>query len=313
MKWKKIMTHRLFSTLALFVLMGPAMGCQQDEGVDFVARDGGITPLNFPGSGGSGQTSDAGGARDLAQGPDVDGVAGVDGGGGVAGLETGSGGATGTGGAPGTGGATDTGGAPGTGGMMGTGGMVGTGGTVPPAPPGLAEAIIVTDHWIPAGWYGDQASMDQFLDAARSPIVLTRMATDGPCANRMPGAVGECIKITFRPLNGMAPSQAVGIYLLAVTMNKKPDWTQGVVVPPGANQISALVAGAEGGEAVKFNFGHAPVDSFASAVSPSLTRSWQPISRSLVGATYDRIVSPFGWSSKSATNLTFYFDDVRIQ
>jgi hypothetical protein len=142
---------------------------------------------------------------------------------------------------------------------------------------------------------------------------MVRGANDGPCAARVPGAVGQCVKMTFRPIMSEIPSTApVGVKLVPLDSKFQPDWTQGLPVPPGANGISALVAGAVGGEAVGFTFGHG-ADSFAATQFPALTRSWQPINISLVGVTYNRIISPFGWSSTSPTAITFYFDNIQIK
>jgi hypothetical protein len=301
------MTFRLVNRRTIFVLLTSAIlggGCQKNEGTDqTVGATGGTTPISIGGSGG-----DAAGGGD-ADGDVVDAPA-------DAVVTPDSGGAIATGGVVGSGGAMGSGGmAMGTGGAIGTGGAPGTGGAVvlPPGP-GLAQAIAVTDQWIPSGWYGDAASMAVFMNPALSPIAVIRPATDGPCAPRRQGAVGQCIKFTFKPLAAEIPSSvADGIFLLGFDSMNKPDWTQGIRVPQGANGISALVAGAVGGETVDFTFGHPGNDSFATKLSPLLLRDWQPINISLVGATYDRIVSPFGWASTSRTPITFYIDNVQIK
>lgn len=268
-------------------------------------------PGAFPGSGSGGSTSSGNAGSDTGG---SGGAAGSVGSGDAAGgaidgapnptppvdaSATGSGGAAD--GSPPPSGQTGSGGAVGSGGAAGAGGFSGSGG-------GLTLPVTVTAHYIPSGWFGDAETMAAFTDAARVPIKLIAPANDGPCAARVSGSVGQCMKVTYSPIvrDGGAVGYA-GVALLG------PAGQPAHRIAQGARIISARVAGAVGGERVDFTFGNNAADGFSSKVISTLTTTWQEVSYSLAGVPYDRIANPFTWGSESPAPITFYYDNVQIK
>jgi hypothetical protein len=274
-------------------------------------------------AGSAGSTGTAGSTTSGSAGTTT-GTAGDSGGGtagtsGAAGATTGSAGATGTAGAAGAG----TAGASGTTGTAG-GGTAGDGtaGTaVQPVDMSITTAalpVAVTEYWFPSGWGGDAATVAQF-QATVKPIKIedqsvAPVATTGPCSKRIAGALGHCFKVTYNPVMSDAGATNAFVALIPATPNVgTPNFDPALAphVPAGATKITAEVAGDVGGEAVTFNLW--TTDS-GNLFSPTLAtgQAWQKISLPLVGVTYDKEESPFGWSSASTKPIVFYYDDVRI-
>ena len=203
----------------------------------------------------------------------------------------GASGSSGSGGAIGSGGA----------GTGGAGGFSGSGG-------GLTLPVMVTTYYFPSGWFGDVETMAAFTDPVRVPIKLKAPASDGPCAARVSGAVGQCMKVTYTPVpHAEAVRGYAGVALQGLPGMAAPRVVQGATV------ISAQVAGAIGGEMVDFTFGNREIDGFTGKVPATLTTTWQEVKFSLVGVAYDRISAPFTWGTESRTPITFYFDNVQIK
>jgi hypothetical protein len=168
--------------------------------------------------------------------------------------------------------------------------------------------VAVTAHYFPSGWFGDAETMIAFSDPARVPIKLKAPADDGPCAARVSGAVGQCMKVTYTPV---ARDGGVQGYA-GVTLQGLPG-AAAQRVAQGATVISAQVAGAVGGEVVDFTFGNRDVDGFSGKVASTLKTTWQDVKFSLAGVAYDRISSPFTWGTQSTAPITFYYDNVQIR
>jgi hypothetical protein len=168
--------------------------------------------------------------------------------------------------------------------------------------------VTVTTAYFPSGWFGDAETMAAFTDPARVPIKLKAPANDGPCAARVSGAVGQCMKVTYMPIAhaGAQPGYA-GVALQGLPGMPAPRVAQGATI------ISAQVAGAVGGEMVDFTFGNGEIDGFSGKVAATLTTTWQEVKFSLAGVAYDRISAPFTWGTQSPTPITFYYDNVQIK
>jgi hypothetical protein len=128
-----------------------------------------------------------------------------------------------------------------------------------------------------------------------------------------------CYKVTYKP--AVAPDGGVPGYAAVALLGNEPntvntpDYTDVLGAPrpaQGGAMITAEVAGAVGGETVNFNLG---VDNTGNNMQfmPTLTTTWQQLSYPLTGVTYDHVLTPFGWSSTSATPITFYYDDLRFE
>jgi hypothetical protein len=168
--------------------------------------------------------------------------------------------------------------------------------------------VAVTTYYFPSGWFGDAETMAAFTDPVRVPINLKAPASDGPCAARASGAVGQCMKVTYTPVpHAEAVTGYAGVALQGLPGMPAPRVAQGATV------ISAQVAGAVGGEMVDFTFGNRQTDGFTGKVPATLTTTWQEVKFSLVGVAYDRISAPFTWGSESRTPITFYYDNVQIK
>jgi hypothetical protein len=272
-------------------------------------------------TGTAGATSGSAGAG--TAGATTGGTAGATGTAGLTGGSAGAGtaGATtgGTAGASGTAGATG-----GTAGSVGgtagatTGGTAGA--TVVDNTPILPLPVAVTANWYPSGWDGDANTVAAFT-AVPPPITITDMstATTGPCAHRVAGALGSCFKITYTPIaqpDGGAPGNASVALLANLPGGATPNFNDNTMTPrvaPGAMRAAVQVAGDVGGESVLFNLGSGTDSGYFDMqfTGITLTTSWQQLTTAIQPG-YSHIFSPFGWGSSSATPITFYYDDVRI-
>jgi hypothetical protein len=201
-----------------------------------------------------------------------------------------------------------------------TSGLAGAGaaGATVDTSPTIPLPIAITADWYPSGWSGDTYTVATFTANAASVITIA-VATDGPCAARVAGPVGNCYKVTYTP--AIAPDGGVPGYAAVALLGNEPgtvntpDYSDVLGAPrpaQGGRMITAEVAGAVGGETVSFNLG---VDNTGNNMqfTPTLTTSWQQLSYPLTGVTYDHVLTPFGWSSTSATPITFYYDDLSFQ
>ena len=284
----------------------------------------------IPQGGTAGASGSAGaGTAGASSGSAGAGTAGTTGGtaGGTAGVTTGGTAGTTVGTAGSVGGTAGAAGAT-TGGTAGaTGGAAGatTGGTagatvvdnsvkIPSLP------VAVTQYWYPSGWDGDANTMAAFT-AVPPPITITDMstATTGPCSRRVAGALGSCFKITYTPVaqpDGGAPGNASVALLANLPNSATPNFIDNTMtpeVPAGAMRAAVQVAGDVGGESVLFNLGSSMDSSYFDMqfTGTTLTTSWQQLTTAIQPG-YSHIFSPFGWGSMSATPITFYYDDVRI-
>jgi len=271
-------------------------------------------------AGSAGSTGTAGsttsGSAGTTTGTAGDTGAGTAGTSGAAGVTTGTAGATGTAGdtGAGTAGATGTAGA-------GTAGDGAAGTAVQPVDMSITTAalpVAVTDYWFPSGWGGDPATVAAF-DLTVKPIKVedqsvAPVATTGPCSKRVAGALGHCFKVTYTPVTSDAGATNAYVALIPATPGTgAPNFMQELAphVPAGATKISAEVAGDVGGEVVTFNLWTTEMGSLFPAAFAT-GQAWQKISLPLVGVSYDKEESPFGWSSTSTKPIVFYYDDVRI-
>jgi hypothetical protein len=239
---------------------------------------------------------------------------------GAAGSAAGAGGAAGsttTGGGGSTGGAAGDTSAAGTNGGAGTTGTAGAAGTAADTTTHIMDAfpIAVTKYWFPSGWDGDMATKATF-GMSNSAITVEDQtsptpATSGPCSQRVTGAIGDCFKVTYKPVGADGGATFASVALLAqmgATMIFDP--TLAPHVPAGATRVSAEVTGDVGGEMVQFNLW---TTNMGDLFTPALgAHTWQKImSTSAAGA--DQEVSPFGWYSTSTKQIVFYYDDIRIE
>jgi hypothetical protein len=236
-----------------------------------------------------------------------------------AGTAGSSAGTTGSGGS--TAGATGTAGDPGPG-VAGTNGAAGTGGGAAGTTADTSLVIpstfpvAVTDYWYPSGWDGDATTTATF--ATNPPIKIDDMtaATTGPCSKRATGAIGKCFKVTYTPVAG---GQYASVALIPVipggNMPNYGDATMAPHVPTGAMKITAEVAGDVGGETVQFNlWDHNAANLFMPTFpTGAAAQNWQKITFTIGDPSYDKVLSPFGWSSSSTTPISFYYDDIRIE
>jgi hypothetical protein len=182
-----------------------------------------------------------------------------------------------------------------------------------------AFPIAVTKYWYPSGWDGDAVTKTTF-GMANSAITVENQttptpATTGPCSKRVTGAVGDCFKVTYKPVMSDAGATFASVALLAENGGGHVyEVTMAPHVPAGATKISAQVAGDVGGESVQFNLWTTNAGDLFMPTFPAGAgaQTWQKItSTSAAGA--DQEVSPFGWYSASTTQIVFYYDDVRIE
>ena len=239
-------------------------------------------------------------------------------------------------GEPGTGGApmATGGGAPvdmGTGGevSMATGGMMagtGGGGFEPkePLPVDLFLPVTLTDSYAPTGFMGklgtdpdDAGTLDPTLDEVTS---LT-MDLEG-CTDRPEGAVGECYKVTWTPLQLAADGGTwAGAYFQGPAGEANWGTAAGPVIEQGATKIT-FNAWTETGESLDLEFfaggigdlGSAYADSFSTkilvTVGDDIATSGQEIS--LVGQPYEMVIGGFGWALPvtSLDPIVFYIDNI---
>ena len=232
----------------------------------------------------------------------------------------------GTGGAP-----TGTGGAPaGSGGdvAMGTGGMMlGTGGGFvdpDPLPVDLFLPVTLTDSYAPTGFMGklgtdpdDVGTLDPTLDEVTS----LEMDLEG-CTERPEGAVGECYKVTWTPLQLAADGGTwAGAYFQGPAGEANWGTAAGPVIEQGATKIS-FNAWTETGESLDLEFfaggigdlGSAYADSFSTkilvTIGDDIAASGQEIS--LAGQPYEMVIGGFGWALPvtSLDPIVFYIDNI---
>jgi hypothetical protein len=281
--------------------------------------NGGNPPTGSAGAAGgrgSGGSSSAGG------GPGAGGSSSAGGGPGGSGAGTG-GSAGGNTGGSGTGGAgTPAGGA---GGGGSSDGPVGGGddGGAPPAGPMSPLPLVVTTYFPNRGWFGDASISPHF-----KPGLITETPGAGMCANRPPGAKGQCLQIKYTPPPGLNPPAPpvshVGAFMLTTLRMSHgtdpsgkaglPNWglEPGVRVAPGARRI-AFHAASE--QPVKVAF-HGGVKGKDTAITPPraehLTGAWKQYEVPLAGTKIgDSLVGGFGWTYWDTSKpATFYVDGI---
>lgn len=239
---------------------------------------------------------------------------------GTGGAAMGSGGSVGsTGGAP-----------PGTGGevAVGTGGMpAGTGGGFEPEEPlpvDLFLPLTLTDSYAPTGFMGklgtdpeDVGTLDPTLDEVTSLVMDLEGCTDRPA-----GAVGECYKVTWTPLQLAADGGTwAGAYFQGPAGEANWGTVAGPVIEQGATKIS-FNAWTEAGGSLDLEFfaggigdlGSAYADTFSTkvlvTVGDDIAASAQEIS--LVGQPYEMVIGGFGWALPVTTlePVVFYIDNI---
>ncbi len=133
---------------------------------------------------------------------------------------------------------------------------------------------------------------------------------DSNCKPRPDGAQGRCH--VFR-VDTFGSEGWAGLYWLA----NEDDWgqTQGVAIESGAREVSFLAA-TYSAQTIEFFVGGvdqsgAPYrDSFEERISVELTNDWTRVTIPLEGASYDRVIGGFGWTTKTAPTV-LYVDDIR--
>ena len=279
-----------------------------------------VTRRALPFLAGFGLVFAANGCVDTAPRSNTD--AGSNGTGGSSGSGTGGSTSSGTGGtSAGTGGDNGTGGLSGTGGAAGgTGGMVVVG-------PAIPLPLAVTDVFDNQGWFGDQQEMMAFKPGAT--LINQAESMTGPCAHRVAGAHGKCMKVVFTPPAGITPATSnayIGVFFLTTVKANHPEaspaevigqanWgatEPGVHIAAGATKISYQVAADTAGQSVAFKAGAGP-DSFTIPDNVmTTTTSWQAGSLSLTGLDYGtQVIGGFAWVLTDTTKtVTFYLDDI---
>jgi hypothetical protein len=244
--------------------------------------------------------------------------------GGSGGSAGGAGGsAAGTGGAGGS--TAGTGGAgAGTGGTTGGTSAGGTGGG-PSAGSAIPLPMVVTMHYENQGWFGDPGVQGAF---GTGSVIQQGSTATGPCAQRPPGARGQCLKVVYTPPSGVtAPPTGgwVGVFFLTTILQNHDDkvpplkigdanWgaEPGRNVAPGATKISFSAAAATAGLAVTFKAG-TDQDSFVIPEQvETLGTAWASYALPFNGASYgSNVIGAFCWVLKDTTKpATFYLDNI---
>jgi hypothetical protein len=219
-----------------------------------------------------------------------------------------------TGGGPGTDSSApgDSGVSPGTdSGSESDGGDAGSGGG------GVSLPFFVSDQFIPSGFMNDPTG-----------ITLSAGANGGAaCPDRAPTQGGSCYVIRWSSTG----KPWAGVYWQYPANNWGTE--PGLMVAPGATQVSFYAKGAAGGEIIQFKTGgiNDPIvtatgnygDTFAvTGPTATLSTTWTQYTISLTGATYPQgVLGAFVWvaaavvTDAGTTNddLTFYVDDLQWQ
>jgi hypothetical protein len=221
------------------------------------------------------------------------------------------------------------------GGAGGTGGTGGTGGAGGSAPAGTdagsagggALPLVVTSVFNNQGWFADPTISAQFTPG--SMVIRQADSIAGPCARRLPGASGKCLKVVYTPPAGVTPPAGgggyVGVFMLTTLMHDHPElmpaartgdanWgvEPGAPVPPGATKISFLAASETDGLMVTFKAG-TDKDAFAVPETPiALTTAWKESTLPLGSQSYgSAVVGGFAWVlSDTSKPATFYLDGI---
>ncbi len=175
----------------------------------------------------------------------------------------------------------------------------------------LALPFFVSDQFIPSGFMNDPTGI----------TVSTGANGSASCATRAPGAGGDCYVISWASTG----AAWAGVYWQYPSQNWGTE--PGLVIAPGAKQVSFYAMGAVGGEQLTFKSGgiNEPIsaangaygDTFAVA-SPvvTLTTTWTQYTISLQGASYSEgVLGAFVWVASEVgdggnENIKFYLDDL---
>lgn len=177
----------------------------------------------------------------------------------------------------------------------------------------VALPMVVDAYFVPSGGAGDAAS--------------GALMTQPDCLlPRAVGAQGSCYTFRYTPL----PPAMVGEASWAGLFFQYPvsNWGSqpGLAVAEGAQRVTFLAAGANGGEIVTFRAGGIRdstgalgcFDEFTREISVRLTPNFERYEIDLHDVSYSRVLSAFSWkvsrvlfSGEAATPIVFYLDDLR--
>jgi hypothetical protein len=143
-------------------------------------------------------------------------------------------------------------------------------------------------------------------------VGLVKMENDA-CPSRAPGALGDCYRVTYTPVQGWAgvdwqyPANNWGSY-------------PGRKILPGATHVTVWARGESGGEKLQFSVGGnhddtvANHDSIDAQSAATLTTDWQPFTVNFGPKTYDLEIDAFAWVAhappSSSATITFYLDGI---
>jgi hypothetical protein len=197
----------------------------------------------------------------------------------------------------------------------------------PPAPPGgpIPLPLVVTDHFVSRGWFGDGTIAAHFSGGM---IIREVPSTTGPCAARPPGARGACLEVRYTPPPGFTPPPVgafVGVYMLPFLRMAhpeanppaaigEPNWglEPGVPVARGARRVSFFAASPQNGVRVSFRAGTGADNVVLPETTEILTPDWRPISMFLAGGDPGgRLLGGFAWTLKDTGRpAIFYLDGI---
>jgi len=177
----------------------------------------------------------------------------------------------------------------------------------PPAydPNVLRLPFLVDDYFVPNGCFGDGNCQGDVIDI-----------DSRGCQDRPAGVQSVCRLYTYRPLAEGAPGYQgfLGILFQDVGPTGQSDIGRvpGLPVQPGAKRAVFWAKVGSGSVKVAFRSGGAnnwegetdPAlpykDDFGVPRDVTLSKDYEQISIDLSGATYENVVSPFGWAIESA-------------
>lgn len=168
---------------------------------------------------------------------------------------------------------------------------------------GLPLPFIVDDHFHPSGCYSD----------AGCPVTI-----DTACEERAEGAQGQCYRFNY-----VAGLPFAGVFFQNVDASGAGNWGQapGLLIVPGAREVSFYAAANAEGQVVKFKVGgirdetleHADTLDVEAVVT--LGKTLQRYVLSLEGQSYTEVLSAFSWhverTSGDGGDILLTLDDVR--